>query len=94
MHRRKGILNGHHVVAAFAAAKAFLFDLGGRRGDHRYIYLLRVCLRNYLSGWWNLNPRPDAAETARLEPGSKFAFLFNAVVHMLVIVIEMDADRA
>jgi hypothetical protein len=32
---------------AFATANAFVFDFGGRRGDHRYIYRLLVCLRNY-----------------------------------------------
>jgi hypothetical protein len=35
-------------VEAFATANAFVFDFGGRRGDHRYIYRLLVCLRNYL----------------------------------------------
>jgi hypothetical protein len=45
-------------------ANACLFDFGGRRGDYRYIYRLLVYLRNYLSGWWDLNPRPVAAATA------------------------------
>jgi hypothetical protein len=52
------------AVEAFAAANACLFDFGGRRGDHRYMYRLLVYLRNYLSGWWDLNPRPVAAATA------------------------------
>ena len=43
-------------VEALAAANAFVFDFGGRRGDHRYIYLLRVCLRNYLIGLVGFEP--------------------------------------
>jgi len=35
---------------AFAAANAFVFDFGGRRGDHCYIYRLLICLRNHLIG--------------------------------------------
>ena len=35
-------------VEAFATANAFVFDFGGRRGDHRYIYRLLICLRNHL----------------------------------------------
>jgi len=52
------------VVDAFAAANALLFDFGGRRGDHCYIYRLLVYLRNYLSVWRDLNPQPVAAVTA------------------------------
>jgi len=37
-------------VEAFATANAFVFEFGGRRGDDRYIYLLRARLRNYLIG--------------------------------------------
>ena len=37
-------------VEAFAAANAFVFDFGGRRGDHCYIYRLLICLRNHLIG--------------------------------------------
>jgi hypothetical protein len=35
---------------------AFVFDFGGRRGDHRYIYRLLVCLRNYLIGLVGFEP--------------------------------------
>ena len=35
---------------------AFVFDFGGRRGDHRYIYLLRARLRNYLIGLVEFEP--------------------------------------
>ncbi len=35
-------------VEAFVP-NAFVFDFGGRRGDHRYIYILRVRLRNYFN---------------------------------------------
>ncbi len=55
------------AVEAFAAANVCLFDFGGRRGDHRYIYRLLVYLRNYLSSWWDLNPRPVAPATALRE---------------------------
>src|SRR6266571_3704100 len=43
-------------VEAFATANAFVFDFGGRRGDHRYIYLLRARLRNYLIGLVGFEP--------------------------------------
>ena len=43
-------------VKAFATANAFVFDFGGRRGDHRYIYLLRARLRNYLIGQVGFEP--------------------------------------
>jgi hypothetical protein len=42
-------------VEAFVP-NAFLFDFGGRRGDHRYIYRLLVCLRNYLIGLVGFEP--------------------------------------
>ena len=43
-------------VEAFATANAFVFEFGGRRGDHRYIYLLRARLRNYLIGLVGFEP--------------------------------------
>ena len=43
-------------VEAFATANAFVFEFGGRRGDDRYIYLLRARLRNYLIGLVGFEP--------------------------------------
>ena len=43
------------VVEAFVP-NTCLFAFGGRRGDHRYIYRLLVCLRNYLIGLVGFEP--------------------------------------
>ena len=52
-------------VEAFATANAFVFDFGGRRGDHRYIYLLRARLRNYLIGLVGFEPTASWSRTRR-----------------------------
>ena len=68
--RRVRALSGYDFKKIHAAGEAFVpnafvFDFDGRRGDHRYIYILRVRLRNYFSrAGGDLNPRPVAAATA------------------------------
>ena len=52
-------------VEAFATANAFVFEFGGRRGDDRYIYLLRARLRNYLIGLVGFEPTASWSRTRR-----------------------------